>query len=402
MANSLASLNRTFWANEAQKSLFVENKAMAIANTTLRNLAAGEGDTVKRVIMSYPASSTYVPGTDITNNALTASSESLSIATWFASKVTVDDTEKKQSLLSIGQLAAHRMMMDHNNRIEQAVLAEVTNSKWTADDGNIGGVAGNPMSLNPAIIKQVFTAADTKLDGIDAPKAGRTAVVGSHFMSLLKLSEAARFTDFGDGVTTRGIITNIFGWDILYSNNLPWTATLTLATQPTDGDTVTLIGVVFTAKTVLGATAGNFLIGASATTARAALAGGINAPDTTNSTFVALATEDTFLIRDKRRIVATDDLSTKITFAGYGDIVVSETLTAVADIWSAQTQKSLFLVAGSIDIIVQIPPEIEVVRNPNQFADNVKSLVGFGKKTYADGARQMVQVKISAATSDWL
>ena len=28
--------------------------------------------------------------------------------------------------------------------------------------------------------------------------------------------------------------------------------------------------------------------------------------------------------------------------------------------------------------------------------------LGFGKKTYADGARQMVRVKINAGTSDWV
>jgi hypothetical protein len=135
MANSLSSLNPTFWAREAQRSLFVENKAMAIANTTLRNLVAGEGDTVKRVIVSYPASSTYTPGSDITSNAITGSNESLSIATWLASRVVIDDTERAQSIIELGTNISNKMMMDHNNRIEQAVLAEVTNSTWSLDDG---------------------------------------------------------------------------------------------------------------------------------------------------------------------------------------------------------------------------------------------------------------------------
>jgi len=50
---------------------------MVIANLTLRNLVAGEGDTVNRTILSCPASTTYVPGTDITGVALTGSSEAL-------------------------------------------------------------------------------------------------------------------------------------------------------------------------------------------------------------------------------------------------------------------------------------------------------------------------------------
>src|SRR3990167_4929598 len=120
---------------------------MAIANTRLLGLVAGEGDVVNRFIMSYPASETYTPGTDLTNVALTSSNETLSIATWLASKVTVDDTEKKQSIISIGELAAKRMMADHNNRVEQNVLTEVTNALWSLDDGNVGGSAGSNMSL---------------------------------------------------------------------------------------------------------------------------------------------------------------------------------------------------------------------------------------------------------------
>ena len=70
---------------------------------------------------------------------------------------------------------------------------------------------------------------------------------------------------------------NVFGatYPMLYS--LPFTV------QPTDGDTVTINGVTFTFKTTLGATAGNVLIGGSATNARANLAALIAAPGTTTA-----------------------------------------------------------------------------------------------------------------------
>ena len=137
MANSLSSLNPYFWAREAERSLFVDNKALAIANTTLRNLVAGEGSLVYRQIVSYPSISTYTPGTDINNQAVSSSSESLSIATWFATKVTVDDTEKKQSIIDIGRNVAKKMMENFNNQIEQSVLTEVSNATWSLDDGKV-------------------------------------------------------------------------------------------------------------------------------------------------------------------------------------------------------------------------------------------------------------------------
>lgn len=407
MANSgLSNLNPAFWDREAERSLFVENRAMAIANTTLRNLVAGEGDTVNRTLISYPASTTYTPGTDISSVAIVGSKESLSIATWLASLVTIDDTEKRQSVIELGTNISNKMMMDHKNRIEQAVMAEVTNALWTLDDGNVGGTSGSNAIVNTNTVPQFFIAADTKLDAVDAPRAGRTAVIGGHFLGQLKLQQAGRQTVFGDGVNTRGVVTNLFGWDILYSNNLPYTATLTMATNPTDGDTVVIAGVTITFKTTLGSTAGNIHIASTAALSLTNLYNSINAPATTvvsstDAGFVALSGENAFLIRDKRRVTCTNPTATTLVLSGYGDIVVSETLTASADTWSAQRQDSLFCVRGCVDIIVQIPPKVEVTRDQDQFADIVKSLLGYGKKTYADGAREMVRVKIDASTSDW-
>jgi|TARA_R100001530_G_scaffold1410_1_gene2548 uncharacterized protein YsxB (DUF464 family) len=404
MANTLTTVNPEIWAREAERSLFVENKAMAIANMTLRNLVAGEGDQVNRQILSYPASSTYTPGTDITNLNITSAQESLSIATWFASKVTIDDTEKVQSIIQLVQNVTKKMMKDLNNRIEQVVTNETSNAQWSLDAANVGGTAGSNISVNTDNIPQIFIAADTKLDATDAPTAGRTAVIGGHVLGTLKLQQAARGTVFSDGVNTRGVVTSLFGWDILYSNNLPYSATLGLATNPTATDTVTIAGVAFTFVATL-ATAGDVHICSSASATVTNFVNALNSPATaiaeaSNTGYTPVSAENAFLLRDKRRLTATDN-TTSIGITGYGDIVVAETFTDGTDAWSAQLQKSLFTIAGSVDIIVQIPPKIEVVRDPDQFSDIVKSLLGYGVKTFADGAREMVYVKVDASTSDW-
>ena len=407
MANSLSDLNPEFWARECQRSLFVENKAMAVANTQLRNILAGEGRKAHRTILSYPASATYVPGSDIAVTPLTGSKETLEVNTFIASLVSVDDTEEKQSILDLGSKVAMRMMKDHNNRIEQAVLAQVTNAQHTLDDGNVGGTSGNNMTLNTDVVPQVFVSADTKLDAIDAPKAGRTAVVGGHFMRWLKLQQAGRDTVFGDGVNTRGVVANLFGWDIVESNNLPYTAVLTMATDPSNGDTVTIAGVTFTFHTTLPTDPGGLHATGTVDNTRANFANALNAPataiaETATAGYTPVSAENVFLLRDKRRITAVNDNSADtLTITGFGDITVSETLTAAADVWSSQRQDSLFCVRGCIDQVVQMPPKIEISREPKQFADLVKSMLGYGVKTFADGAREMVRVKINAGTGDW-
>jgi len=254
----------------------------------------------------------------------------------------------------------------------------------------------------------VFVSADTKLDAIDAPRAGRTAFVGSHFMRWLKLQQAGRDTQFGDGVNSNGVITNLFGWDIVQSNNLPYTAVLSLVTQPTDGDTITIAGVTITLHATLIAAAWAD-IRTNVDTTRTFIRDLINYQNgsggtvsgTVGTDFTDVSAENRFIWR-KRQLLAVDSPSADtLTVTGYGDITVSETLTDTTDGWSSQRQDSLFAVRGCIDQVVQFPPKIEITRVQKQFADHIKSLLGYGVKTFADGAREMVRVKIDASTSDW-
>lgn len=381
---------------------------MSIANTQLRNILSGEGRKAHRTILSYPASQTYTPGTDMTIIPLNGSKETLEVDTFLSSLMSVDDTEEKQSIVDLGSKVAMRMMKDHNNKIEQAVLGQTSQALHFLDAGSVGGSAGTNMSLNTDVIPQVFVSADTKLDAIDAPKAGRTAVVGGHFMRWLKLQQAGRDTQFGDGVNTRGVVARLFGWDIVESNNLPFSAVLTMATQPANGDTITIAGVVITLHATL--IASNWAdIRTDVDTTRTFIRDLINYQNGTGGTvagtvgtdFTDVSAEERFLWR-KRGLLAVDSAANDtLTVTGYGDITVAASMTTTTNVWGSQTQNSLFCVRGCIDQVVQMPPKIEISREPKQFADLIKSLLGYGVKTFADGKREMVNVKINAGTSDW-
>ena len=83
-----------------------------------------------------------------------------------------------------------------------------------------------------------------------------------------------------------------------------------------------------------------------------------------------------------------------------GDVVVSETLTAVADVWSLQLHGSYFGVIGAIDLIVQIDPNsIEFTRKEKGHADIWKALLGMGSKMFEDG--QLVSVYVKNDASGW-
>jgi hypothetical protein len=393
----LSSLNREFWANEMQLPLFVENTAVFLAGMDPSSVLTSDGKKYHKPIISTPKTGTYTPYTDVTDGQLKSSDQYLEVDQFkFASEI-VDDTDKKQNFYDAASFAAQSMQKSLNNLIEQHWLSQVSSALNTVDAGSVGGTAGAYIQLSTANAIKVFTAAHTKLETQDAPSGNRYAIVGPHTLAVLREVKANRQDNLGDKVLENGIVGPWLGWTVVVNNNLPYSALLKVATQPTDGDTVTIAGVTFTFKTTLGSTAGNVLIGVSAAAARANLAAAVAGSTGSGSTYIEVSSNNRHIL-SKRSISMTT--AEDMALSGFGDIIVSETLTAVADIWSAQRQKSVFLVRGAIDLAVQMPSRVEVLRADKMFADRIRALEMFKAKAFDDGARLLVSVNIDA--SQWV
>lgn len=398
MANDLAQLNAEYWSNEMQSTLFVENTAVFLAGTEPQAVLTPDGKKYHKPILSHAKTGTYTPGTDISDEDLTSTDASFEVDQRTYASIYVDDTDKRQNFYDAASHAAVGIQRQLNNRIEQHFLSQVTSADNTLDAGSVGGSSGSNIDLTTSNALDLFTAAHTTLDTVDAPMANRVAVVGPHTVGVMRKLKSQRETSLGDMVLENGVIGSWNGWTVVQNNNLPWSGALELATEPTDGDTVTIAGVVFTFKTTLGSTAGNVLIGADAAAARVNLVKAVNDTGTAGTHYVQLSSNDRFILREKRAVTATDVIAnTEVTFAGFGDIVVSETLTAAADIWSARRQDSVFGVRGSIELAVQLMPEnVEVTRVEKRFGDRVKALTMYKAHVFADNARTLERVKISA------
>ena len=221
--------------------------------------------------------------------------------------------------------------------------------------------------------------------------------VSPNTLAVLRETKANRVDALGDMVLENGIVGPWLGWTVVLNNNLPYSASLGLATNPTAADTVTIAGVKFTfVETVLGTTAGNVLIGATVANTRANLAAAINGTAGAGTTYVEVSSNDRHILQ-KRSIAITSAASMALT--GFGDIVVKSSLTATSDKWATQRQKSVFMVRGAIDLVVQMPSSVEIVRADTMFADKIRALEMYKAKVFDDGARLLVSVNIDASRS---
>ena len=402
MANSLGNgvFNPEFWANEMQVVFFKENVALALANTELRDQLT-VGDTLHKPYRSHPRVTSYTKGTDITVSDRSGTDEYLLVDTAKISPFYVDDLDKIQNKWDMASKFAQDGQRLLNNVLDQAILAEHSNANSSIFAADIGGSgATTAIVLSTANIQNVFTAASRKLDQLDIPQGQRFAVIGPRALEILRQQTAGRETTIGDVVSENGRIGTRFGFELYYSNNVPFSATLTTSSAIADTETVTINGCTFTFVDTMGSDPGSVYSGGTDAATTTQLVAAINACSTgvegTGNTY-RLPTDANAWKIAKAGIVATD-ATTSVTIVGYGDIAVSETMAQAANVWSVQQQYLLFGMKGATDLVVQKSPSVEFRVAEKRLGRYVYPWMLYGKKTFTDMKDALCRVVVDASS----
>ncbi len=398
MANALTAFNPEYWTPTMQETFFKESVALGCASVELR-ADLRDGETLHQPYGSYARVQTYTKGTDITVKDVSATDDYLTVDTAKVASFYVDDIDKVQNKYDAVKEFASGAMRQLNNVLDQAVFGQYVNAGTTLTGASIGEAAGG-IVFTPANTANVFTAAGRVLNTKKRLSGERFALIGPRMLETIQQYVGGRETGFGDTVSDNGKVANRFGFGLRLSNNLPFTATLTTSVIPVADDTVTINGVVFTAcASGAAAGAGGFSIGADAAAATVNLVAAINGTGTPGvSTYIDLSAENRQLIEESG-IVATNN-TTNIGIVGYGDIVVSETITSATDVWSAQYQYSLMGVVGSIGLVTQVTPNVVFRDAQLRLGKYVHPWMLYGVHTFERMTGNLVAVKFDV--SSWV
>jgi hypothetical protein len=369
---------------------------MKIADTSF-NSTMKRGDTLNRTYRSSNLPEVYTRGSDITIDDKTDTNEQLTVNSEYANGFYVDDFDKIQNKYDAATNYGKDNGVYLSNQVDADVLGEVANATSDVDDGDLGGTDGNGISLTTSNVLKVCAIAKRKIRKQNVSSNDLVAAISPEFSQILAEYNAGRDTAMGDKVGENGYVGRYFGWKFYESNNLTSSAVLSLATQPTNTDTISIAGQTFTFVSSIGTTAGNVLIGANVDATRVNLAAAINDPSTTSATQVALTGENLKLFTNSISAVDSPSGDTcTVTQKGVGVIVVTEALTDATDTWTAakEIQHNLFCVRGNPTLVMQRMPSVEVKDEPKRFGKNVLNGVLYGVKTFADNAKQMCDVKI--------
>lgn len=371
-----------------------------IANTRFESVLK-YGASVARI--AYDISSVAVRsvtrGSASTIDTLSDSSETLTINLEKEAVFHVSDGEATQTgPLNPGEVIGGQIAIKVAADLDYNIFKEVTNAYQTFDTGDLTTLAstGTPITLSSTTVPQMVTRMPAKLRfGANQTITNMAFVVDAYAAADIEQYLLGKQFAIVESVFKNGYVGPIATASVYVSENLKSTATLTLASTPTDGDTVIINGVTFTFNTTLSTTAGSVLISGSAAAAGANLVALVNTPGTTTTYGTKLSTANADKINQISKLVAATGAS-KVTLTGAGRLVLAGTRTVTTDTWSANTIHAYYGKMGAIDLVVQDLKEVDMRVTADRRGTNVFSSYLAGIKTFADGAKKFLDVQIAA------
>jgi hypothetical protein len=394
--NTLTDDFPKYWSKRMQVTRFKVNQYHVVANYE-EKATLKKGNTVTRPYRSTLVVNTMGADGSYTRQALTDTEETLVINYEKEVSFYVKELDEIQNNFSIRNEYADDCSKLLTNYIDGVVFGEYDQAASKIGNYELGGGGsagdGIGFALTTSNVLQVFGKANKKLDNQNIARTDRWAIISPEFYDILWQFIAGKESILGDKTGEMGNIGEYGGFRLYISNNLGWSGSLAVGTLATNADTVTINGVVFTFVTGSPTNPGDVKAETSGAVCIDNLVAAINAPGTTTANFIALSAANQKLLSG---IVATDGTSVMTLKAtGKSYVVVSETLTAAADIWTTtkQIQHQLFGQGKPIDLVIQKDVNMITKSRDGFVGNDIVTWGVFGKKTFVEGTKQLVDVQ---------
>jgi hypothetical protein len=406
---------KTVFSNEYQMSHFREPVYQILADTRLESDLT-KGQTIARSFASDVQVNDMGGDGSYTTQAITDTQETLVINKEKEASIYIKKLDELQAHLPVKVKYGRKLANALINQIDGDVLLAAYQGAGTSlDDGSFAGTPGNGYVITASNVATAFVTAMQKLRlknvvynkrfqggmKLEVPDGMPVAVISPEILSYIELYLGGKDTLLGDQVSRNGYSGYFMGFELFVSNSLAWTASLALATNPTADDTVTVNGVTWTFK-ANPASAGEIDIGADADATRILLQNAINGSSTGQNSATGYFEVSAANRRLLKNITATDNATPNtltLVASGWGTVVVSETLTAAADVWTTGLQQLhvLFALSKSISLVIQKNPSLEENFVSGKIGRDYIAWTVYGIKVFTDQAPQIVTLAVNSS-----
>ncbi len=418
-ANPNTMTFKTVFSAEYQMSHFKEPVYQIFADTRLESDLT-KGQTIARSYASDVQVNDMGADGSYSTQAITDTQETLVVNKEKEASIYIKKLDELQAHLPLKQKYGRKLANALINQIDGDVLLAIYQGAGTTlDDGSFGGTALNGFVVTASNVATVFTTAMQKLrlkntvynkrfnGGIklEVPEGMPSAAVSPEIISYIELFLGGKDTLLGDQVSRNGYAGYFMGFELFSSNALPWTGTLALSVNPTDGDTIVINGVTITFKTTVdaGVTAGQVKIASTVALTNTNLAVFLNAgcattaADATNTGYNAVSVANQRLM--KNFAATATSTATTLVASGWGTVVVSSVLTNAANLFTVAKQQLhiIFALSKSCSLVVQKTPSLEENFVSGKIGKDFIAWTAYGIKVFVDQAPQIVQLAVASS-----
>ena len=351
---------KKFTMGVAQENLYAVNVANVICAVDTEKMGTVYNPyTTRPVAINGTAAAT----TSYSTNAYSADADSLQVNRRAGAAEHVDSYDWKSVDFSLLEDRGMNMGKTISQVIDGFVLSLPRDTAGVTELGDGGSTTSTtPWTSSNSVIDDII---NTCIQEVDLANSGgkRFMVVSAYEANDLRGYLQSTGNMVGDEVIRAGIPsqvtkvgTTFSGVDVFQSNNVTQEVVLGLATNPTDGDTITIAGVEITFVDTLSGGASEIHITGSVDATAANLTEWLNAfgadaeAEGTNTGYSAASTEDqSTLSRLQVAAVAAAGADT-VTITTRGVVKVSETLTDGTDTWGTPYRFLVFGDYGSINL----------------------------------------------------
>lgn len=397
MSNTLTPLSPTYWSRIMGRKLFKSTVYRSIASFR-EEATLTDGQIVDRPYRSDISVEIISRGTALNQQDLTTTSDTLTVNKYLGALFNVDKIDKAQNKWDAARVFAEDAAKKLAQAIDADVLAEVRNTTHTVDYNDIDSnqTAGLPVPVTSANVFKLFTIASRKLNKNNVDQGNRFAVISAEVHQALLEYVGGKETALGDKTSEYGNMGKYMGFDLYMSNNLAGSARWTPANQPSDGDTITIEGVVFTFEDGSLDAAGKVKSETNTATTLDHLVAFIN------SGGVATTTDGYALSAANQRICRTFvavDGTTYVDVYVKGTPNVTVAASEANDPWSHKMQHNVFGQKGAIDVVTQLSPSVEFASRVSAgiLGTNALPYTLYGTKLFYDEIARVVDVQVDSS-----
>lgn len=392
MANALTNFNQQKYTKLIQALLQERLIAMDLANTSLIS-DMPDGNTINFPRPAYLSIQAYVKYTAVTNSDISSSNETLVINETPMVAFAYDQIDLEENAWNV---------VGNTTENSAFLLKEYVDAKFHNQYSNFTNTypaSGTATAISSTTALTTFIEAYAVLANTGADS--QNFVIVTDEFAKAKVAEQAissRFT-LGDESFARGFTgKELAGMAYYVSNNLTCIGTFVMGgAAPTANDTITIGGVVFTYVATIGTTAGNVLIGVSATTAAQNFLAAVNGAAGAGTTYVELSATN----RAKMRLITASGASTTITLTSLrGYRVVTRSMTDASNKYGQFVLYAYAMERGSVNLVLRDNVSMKILDIPGTIAKQYLLWSRFGLKTFTQGAERGIIIPLEAKAAE--